>query len=176
MLSKMIVLFIFFASFVSAEELSTEKKKSLMEQVEKVKVWAIDKKIIDAVREENKKSKNNELTQDKWEKLSVLDPIVRDFEKNSAAELLKTHKTDSISEIFLNSADGKKVAFLAKTTNWSHKGKPKHEQPMKGNVWIGKVEVDESSGKTQIQVSVPVVDAGKNIGSLTVGFNVSELK
>ncbi|MCK6597962.1 MAG: hypothetical protein L6Q37_06325 [Bdellovibrionaceae bacterium] len=137
MLSKMIVLFIFFASFVSAEELSTEKKKSLMEQVEKVKVWAIDKKIIDAVREENKKSKNNELTQDKWEKLSVLDPIVRDFEKNSAAELLKTHKTDSI---------------------------------------IGKVEVDESSGKTQIQVSVPVVDAGKNIGSLTVGFNVSELK
>jgi hypothetical protein len=80
-----------------------------------------------------------------------------------------------VSEAFVSGADGGKVAFLGKTSNWSHKGKPKHDQPMSGKTWQGQVEVDESSGLQQVQVAVPVLDGGKPIGSLVVGLSVGKL-
>ena len=46
---------------------------------------------------------------------------------------------------------------------------------MAGKTWQGAVEVDESTGTQQIQVAVPVMDGGKAIGSLVVGFAVSKL-
>ena len=67
-------------------------------------------------------------------------------------------------------------ALLSKTSSWSHKGKAKHDDPMAGKTWIGEIETDESTGAQQIQVAVPVMDAGKAVGSLCVGFTVSKLK
>jgi hypothetical protein len=46
---------------------------------------------------------------------------------------------------------------------------------MTGKNWQGPVEVDESSGQQQLQVSVPVLDGGKPIGSLVVGLSVTKL-
>jgi hypothetical protein len=69
------------------------------------------------------------MTQDKWKGLSILDPFVRSFTKNEAADFLKSKKSDIVNEAFLSGSDGLKVASLAKTTNWSHKGKPKHDVP-----------------------------------------------
>ena len=37
-------------------------------------------------------------------------------------------------------------------------GKPKHDVPMTGKSWQGPVEIDESSGIQQLQISVPVLD------------------
>ena len=115
------------------------------------------------------------MTQEKWKGASVLDPFVRSFTKNAAAEFLKAKRSESLSEAFLSGADGTKVAFLTKPTNWSHKGKAKHDEPMSGKVWQGAVEVDESTGQQQVQVGVPVLDGEKPIGSLVVGFSVSKL-
>lgn len=165
-----------FTGICLSEELTPEKKKALQAQIEIIKSWTTDTKFVELVKNANSHPKLPDMTQEKWDKLNILDPIVREFNKNEGGQLLKKYKSEMVAEAFLNSADGKKIAFLAKPTNWSHKGKDKHEDPMKGKVWIGKIEVDESSGKTQIQVSVPVEDAGKPIGSLTVGLNVSELK
>ena len=78
--------------------------------------------------------------------------------------------------MFINAAEGYKVGFLAKTSFWNHKGKSKHDDPMSGKVWIGKIEVDDSSGTQQVQVAVPVLDGDKPIGSLTVGFAIAKLK
>jgi hypothetical protein len=165
-----------FSSLTLGEELSVEKKTALNKQIEIIKSWTSDKQLIDIVKKANTENKFQDMTQEKWEKLNILDPFVRDFNKNEAGLLLKKYKSELVSEAFLNRADGKKIGFLAKTSNWSHKGKDKHEDPMKGKVWIGKIEVDESSGKTQIQVGVPVQDEGKSIGSLVIGLNINELK
>jgi hypothetical protein len=113
------------------------------------------------------------MTQAKWARLSVLDPFVRAFTRNAAALALKAKKAEDVSEMFVSSADGLKVAFISKTTNWSHKGKPKHEVPMTGRTWQGPIE---STGIQQIQVAVPVLDGGKPIGSLVVGLAVSRLR
>ena len=96
--------------------------------------------------------------------------------QNAAAEFIKSKRTDVITEAFLSSADGTKVAFLAKPSNWTHKGKPKHDVPMSSKVWQGDVEVDDSTGFEQVQVAVPVLDGGKPIGSLIVGLNIGKLK
>ena len=72
-------------------------------------------------------------------------------------------------------AKGGKVGFLNKPTSWSHLGKPKHDVPMSGHVWQGKLELDKSSGARQIQIAVPVLKDNQPIGSLVVGISLSDL-
>lgn len=163
---------------VSAEELSKEQNDALKLKIELVKKWAEDATLVSSVKKVNAEGQADfkDMTQDKWKELPVLDPKVRSLTKNEAAEALKKLKDDSVSEAFLSAADGTKVAFLSKTSNWSHKGKGKHDDPMNNKSWIGKVETDESTGSLNIQVAVPVLDGGKPIGSLCVGFAVAKLK
>lgn len=169
MLSSLIVTSAF------AEALTPEQTTALNKQVEEFKKVAADSKVVDAVKAAAS-ADYKDMTQDKWKELPVLDPKVRYFSKTPAAEFLKTKKIDMVTEIFVNAADGTKVAFLSKTSNWSHKGKPKHDEPMAGKTWQGGIEMDESTGLKSIQVAIPVMDGGKAIGSMTVGFSVTKLK
>ena len=146
-------------------------------KLQEIQGWAADAAIVGAVRAYNagKSPEAAAMDQNKWSSVSVIDPLVRGLTRNPAAEFLKGKKGEGVSEAFLSGADGGKVAFLGKPTNWSHQGKPKHQQPMSGKIWQGEVEVDESSGLQQVQVAVPVLDGGKPIGSLVVGLSVGML-
>jgi hypothetical protein len=161
----------------AGEGLAPAVQARLDAQVKVVQGWAADPVLIQAVQAHNSRAATEGagMTQEKWKSLTVLDPLVRAFTRNEAASFLKHNQTEMISEAFLSGSDGSKVAFLAKTTNWSHQGKPKHEFPMKGEIWQGPVEVDESTGVQQVQVSVPIQMGGKPIGSLVVGFVLSKL-
>jgi hypothetical protein len=147
-------------------------------QVQVIKTWAANPAIVAAVKAANASPspESAAMTQDKWAGLSVLDPAVRAYAKNAAADFLKSQKTEVVAEAFVSAANGNKVAFLSKPSNWCHKGKPKHDQPMTGKIWQGAVEVDESSGIQSVQVAVPVMDAGKPAGSLVVGLALAKLK
>jgi hypothetical protein len=162
----------------AAETLTAEQQTALTKQVEELKKLASDPKVVEAVKAVNTAALADykDMTQDKWKELPVLDPKVRYFSKTPLAEYLKTKKNDMMTEMFVSAADGTKVAFLSKTTNWSHKGKPKHDDPMAGKTWQGSVEMDESTGAKSIQVSVPVMDGGKAIGSMVTGFSTTKLK
>lgn len=173
-----IILSSFIVTAAMAESLSPEQTNALNKQMEEFKKVATDSKIVDAVKSANATplADYKDMTQDKWKDLPVLDPKVRYFSKTPAAELLKSKKNDMVTEIFLNAADGTKVAYLSKTSNWSHKGKAKHDDPMAGKTWQGGIEVDESTGLKSIQVAFPVMDSGKVIGTMTVGLSVTKLK
>ncbi len=147
-------------------------------RIEAIKAWAADPAVVAGVKALNAETPADyaAMTQEKWAQLSVLDPFVRTFTKNDAAAVLKAKKTPEVTEAFVSTADGRKVAFLGKTTNWSHKGMPKHEVPMAGRTWQGPVETDGSTGVQQIQIAVPVFDGNKPIGSLVVGLSVSKLR
>jgi len=147
-------------------------------EMPKIKALAAEPAILAAVKAPNAglTAAEQAMTQEKWKSLTLLDPFVRAYSKNPAGEVLKAKKTEAVSEAFASGADGVKVAFLSKPTNWSHKGKPKHDVPMTGQSWQGEVEVDESTGLQQIQVSVPVLDGSTPIGSLVVGLSISKLK
>jgi len=163
---------------VRAEDLDAATQTKVTAKIEQLKTWAADAAIVKAVKAQNENLPADlaGMTQDKWKAAGILDPVVRGLTKNDAAGVLKAKKTDSVSEAFISAADGTKVAFLNKTSNWSHKGKAKHDVPMTGKTWQGAVEVDDSTGIRQIQVAVPVVEGDKAIGSLVVGLDLGKLK
>ena len=167
-----------FTPVVRAEDLDAATQAKVTAKIEAIKTWAADATIVKAVKAQNEKmpAELADMNQDKWKGLGILDPLVRSFTKNEAAGVIKAKKTDSVSEAFLSAADGTKIAFLTKPSNWSHKGKPKHDVPMSGKTWQGAVEVDESTGLRQVQVAVPVLDGDKAIGSLVVGLDLTKLK
>lgn len=157
--------------------LTPEQQTNVDAKVKAIQEWSADAKIVAAVKDYNANpaAEAKAMTNDKWKTLTLLDPFVRSLAKNELAEHLKAKKDDAMTEIFVSGADGGKVAFLAKTSSWTHKGKEKHDQPMAGKTWQGAVEVDESTGKQQIQVSVPVLDGATSIGSIVIGLGVAKL-
>lgn len=161
-----------------AEPLAPEIQAKIDARIAAIATWAADPVIVDAVRAQNSAASADytAMTQEKWRALTVLDPFVRSFSKNAAGQFLKSKRDDVVTEAFLSAANGWKVACIAKPTNWSHKGKDKHDVPMSGKNWQGPVELDESSGQQQVQVAVPVLDGGKPIGSLVVGLSLSKIK
>jgi len=142
-----------------------------------IEKWAADPVIVAAVRAQNSAlpAALAQLNQDTWTELNLLDPRVRGLMNNPAGLFLRGKRSDVYSEAFVSAADGTKVGFMAKPTNWSHHGKPKHDLPMQGQRWQGAVEVDASTGVQQIQISVPVLDEGHPIGSLVVGLSLRGL-
>ncbi|MBN8218273.1 MAG: PDC sensor domain-containing protein [Spirochaetes bacterium] len=160
----------------SGEPLDAALQAKVEQKLAAIKSWGSDSAIIEGVRKHNAGLADGlkGLDNDKWKAIGGQDDLVRGLTRNAVAERLKALKDPTISECFVSGADGKKVAFLSKTTSWSHAGKAKHEQPMAGKIWIGPVEVDESSGVKQVQVAFPVLD-GKAIGSVVVGLNLARL-
>jgi hypothetical protein len=165
------------SQIASAAALEPALQAKVAAKIKEIQGWAADPAIVGTVKTYNagKSPEAAAMDQAKWTATSVIDPFVRGLTKNPAAEVLKAKKGDVVSEAFISGADGGKVAFLGKPTNWSHKAKPKHEQPLMGKTWQGDVEVDESSGLQQLQVAVPVLDGGKPIGSLVVGLSIGKL-
>lgn len=160
---------------VFAEALEPDQQAKLDAKVAELKAWSTAPAIVAAVKAHNAKPEHPEYTNDSWKTLTVLDPAVRAFQQNAATTWIKTKKGDAVTEAFVSGADGAKVAFLSKPSSWTHKGKPKHDKPMTGKTWQGEIEVDASTGARQIQVAVPVLDGGKAIGSIVVGFSVAKL-
>jgi hypothetical protein len=162
---------------LKADEISPDVQAKIDHWIAEAKQWAADPEIVKAVVAQNAQLPAGfaEMTQEKWESLTDNDPFVRALTRNAAAQLLRAKRTDEITEAFLSDGNGLKVAFLTKTTNWSHKGKPKHEVPMAGKPWQGKLELDKSSGARQVQVSVPVLEGEKPVGSLVIGVSLSAL-
>jgi hypothetical protein len=160
-----------------AQQLSPAAMSKVQAKANQLQAWSADPAIVSAVKAHNAAppAEYKDMTQQKWTSLSVLDPLVRAFTKNALGQYLKGLRDAQISECFVSGADGTKVAFLAKTTNWSHRDKDKHKVPMAGRVYIGPAELDESTGLQQVQIGLPVLDGGKPIGSIVVGVAVSKL-
>lgn len=157
----------------SAEvQAKVDKKKA------ELSALSTDPKVVEAVKAYNTTPPPEAvgMTNEKWKALTVISAEVKAFAKNDLATYLKAKKTPEIAEVFVNGSDGGKVAFLSKTSSWTHKGKPKHDNPMANKAWTGDIEMDESSGKQSVQFSIPVLDAGKPIGSIVIGLSVADLK
>ena len=160
-----------------SQTIPPEVKVNLDKKAKQLQAWSTDAVIVAAVKAHNSNppAEDKAMTNEKWSRLTVLDPYVRSFSKNPLGVYLKTKKDDAISECFVSGADGTKVAFLSKTTSWSHADKDKHKVPMTGKTYIGPIALDESTGLQQIQVGLPVLDKGKPIGSVVIGITVSKL-
>jgi hypothetical protein len=160
------------------QALSPELKGKVEARLRVLQAWSADPAIVAAVKAHNANppAEAQGMTNERWKSLTILDPLVRSFTRNQLGQYLKSKKDEQINECFVSGADGGKVAFLSKTSSWSHKDKPKHAVPMSGKTWTGPVEVDESTGQQQVQIGIPVLDGQKPIGSIVVGLAVTKLR
>ncbi len=159
------------------QSLTGEQKAKIESYLKDFGALGSDPVVVKAVRDFNAAPpvEAKGMTEAKWASLSVLSPEVKVFAKNALADYLKTKRTPVMAELFVSGANGSKVAFFAKTTNFNHAGKPKHDVPMSGKTWTGPPQLDESSGKVSVQVSFPVLDGAKPIGSIVIGLDLSKL-
>lgn len=165
------------APVMAQQELTADQKAKIETKLKQISVWGTDAAVVKAVKSHNTNppAEFKDMTQEKWKALTMVSPEVKSLTKNELGLWIKSKKDSTMAEVFISGADGAKVAFTNKTTSWIHKGKPKHDVPMTGKSWTGKPELDESTGQTLVQISVPVLDAGKPIGSIVVGLAVSKL-
>lgn len=142
--------------------------------------WAADPTVVSAVRAQNRKGPMAGVDNSKWKSMRRSDPDVRKFQTSDVGQFLRNRQRETegaITEVFLNAAKGEKVAFGEKTTSYIHAGMAKHDVPLKtGRPWQGEPGFDESTQTYAIQISVPVLDGGRPIGSLVAGVNVSHLR
>jgi hypothetical protein len=156
-----------------------EPQSKLNSVIKQLQLLSADPQVVSAVKTYNSTTPSAEakaMTNEKWHSLTLFDPFVRGIGKDSLSEYLKTKRDDEIAKIFVSGADGGKVGFDAKTEHWTHKGMPKHEVPMSGKEWVGTIKLDDSTGLQMLQVGLPVLDAGKPIGSIVFGLRADKLR
>ena len=176
--SSIAVGILFIAGAAFGQTVTPELRAKVEAKAAQLKSLSTDPIVISAVKAHNANppAEDKAMTNEKWTKLTILDPYVRGFSKNSLGAYLKSRKDDQIAELFVSSADGTKVAFLAKTSSWSHAGKDKHQVPMTGKLYVGAPAMDDSTGQQLVQIGLPVLDGGKPIGSIVVGLATSKLQ
>jgi hypothetical protein len=158
-------------------ELTAEQKSKVDSLISLMSELGRDPKVVAAVKAQNTQLPEvlKGVDETKWKELTVESPELIAVSKNELAGYLRGRIHHTVIELFINDAEGRKVTLFAKTTNWNHKGKAKHDVPMKGKFWNGPIEVDESTKQLQVQGSFPVFDGSKAIGSVVLGFWLPKL-
>ncbi len=152
--------------------------------------WIDDPIIVDAVNKQN--LVNADLSQADIDQLdqnwraqagSGSGPMIDDILSSKLSAYLKTVQDDAnglITEIFVMDNKGLNVGQSSVTSDyWQGDESKWQESYLKGPtaLFIDDVELDDSSQRFQVQVSVPVVDpaSGKAVGAVTFGIDAEGL-
>jgi len=158
--------------------------KSVTDLAPSLKELGNDAILVAAVKAQNAKGMSLDSIKkaDKeWMGATSVTPFMKSLMENDAASTLKKFESSKpyFEEIFLMDSQGANVAMTNKTSDYWQGDEAKFTDSYKGGagaVHIGKVKFDKSVQAYLVQVSVPVMDAGKAIGAITIGINVDELE
>lgn len=157
--------------------------KSVMALVPTLKQWGSNPTLVAAVKEQNARGISLDTikkTDKEWMAATSVTPFMKAMMENKAARELEKLESSKpyFDEIFLMDNQGANVAMTNKTSDYWQGDEDKFIDSYKGGqgaVHVGKVKFDKSSQAYLVQVSVPVMDAGKAIGAITIGINMDEL-
>lgn len=151
---------------------------------EQIKGWVNNATVIDAIKAQNEKhaglsESDIDALDKKWRAGDVM--LIDGVLKSDISDYLKKVQNDSeglYTEIFVMDNKGLNVGQSDKTSDyWQGDESKWQETYLVGSdaIHISDVEEDESSQIFQMQISLPVVDAGHVIGAVTVGVNAEML-
>jgi hypothetical protein len=157
---------------------------SVKDLVPDLQTWGTDPVPVAAVKDRNGTAEaldEVKATDAEWIAYTGVSEFMHTLMNNAAAEELKKLEKSKpyFTELFLMDHLGANVAMTNKTSDYWQGDEPKFTESFKdgaGAVHVGKVKFDESAQTYLVQVSVPVMDAGKAIGAITVGVNLDELE
>ena len=183
-ITTILTAFTIFALTVVAPAHSEEKvPQAVHDLVPTLKTWGSNPVLVNAVKAQNAKGMSLDTikaTDTKWIKTTGVDAFMNSLMTNAAAAELKKLEASKpyFLELFLMDNQGANVAMTDKTSDYWQGDEAKFTKSYKdgaGGIDIGKVKFDKSTQAYLVQVSVPVMDAGKAIGALTIGINLDEL-
>jgi len=170
------------ASAADEPSMDEEIKAALGKQIEMVKQLAMNELIVKATRTQN----NENLTlatikqrDEEWKATDELTEFKESLQKNTIGQFFKSKvewSSSIYSEIFLTDNQGANVAAYPATADYWQGDEEQWTAAFNrgsGQVFIGPVELDESTGIRAVQISAPVLDAGKTIGVLILGVKLS---
>jgi hypothetical protein len=140
--------------------------------------------IIEAVKAENAKGKSMDeikAMDEKWKNTAGVADFMRSLMDSACGKHIREFQKSQpyFSEIFVMDNQGANVAMTDKTTDYWQGDEAKFQKSFNngaGAVFVDEVEFDESTQTYLVQVSVPVMDGDKAIGSITFGIDVEQVK
>ena len=107
--------------------------------------------------------------------------LIREVTTNKVAQYFqrRVENNSAIDEVFLTDNQGANVAAYPPTSDYWQGDEEKWTASYnRGNgvVFIGPLEFDDSTQKTQVQISAPVISQDETIGVLVLGVSVDYLQ
>lgn len=143
-----------------------------------------DPVIVEAVKEENAKSKTLAQIQEmdaKWKATPGIADYMQAIMESACGKHLREIQNSQpyYSEIFVMDNQGANVAMTDKTSDYWQGDEAKFQKSFNGGagaVFVDDVEFDDSSQTYLVQVSVPVKDGDTVIGAITFGIDVDKIE
>ena len=174
------------ASTVTAQQdISESELEALLSvKVRTVQHMALNPLLVRAARQQNASGLTAEevARRDKaWRASKELTPFKLSLQTSPAGRFLKQQikRNKSFNEAFLTDNQGANVAAFPATSDYWQGDEEKWSESFnggKGRIFIGALELDESTDTVAVQVSAPVLDRGKTIGVLVVGVTINYLQ
>lgn len=186
--SKLMLILVLFPvqTVVGQAQLSdTELRDLLKIKIRTVQHMALNPTVVRAVRRQNSETLSvGEIKErDKnWSGTDELTTFKRSLQENTAGRFLRRHvsrEDASFNEAFLTDNQGANVAAYPATSDYWQGDEDKWAESFnegEGQVFLGDLELDESTQTYAVQVSAPVLDRGRTIGVLVVGVTLDYLE
>ncbi|MCP4764720.1 MAG: hypothetical protein GY875_00440 [Gammaproteobacteria bacterium] len=106
--------------------------------------------------------------------------LIREITRNDVARYFqrRVENNEAIGEVFLTDNRGANVAAYPATSDYWQGDEDKWTLSYNngnGEVFIGPLEYDDSTRKTQVQISAPIISNDETIGVLVLGVSVDYL-
>ena len=163
---------------------TSELEELLKVKVRTVQHMALNPLLVRAVRQQNASGLTPEeiSRRDKaWTSTEELTPFKLSLQTSPAGQFLKqqVQRSSSFNEAFLTDDQGANVAAYPATSDYWQGDEDKWTESFNGGagrIYIGALELDESTNTVAAQISAPVLDRGETIGVLVVGVTINYLQ
>jgi len=154
---------------------------ALEKQIEVVKQLAGNDLVVEATRAQNKEGLSLATIKrrdEEWKATNELTEFKESLQTSDVGQLFKNKidwSSSVYNEIFLTDNQGANIAAYPATGDYWQGDEEKWTAAFNhgaGQVFVGPIELDESTGVHAVQISAPVSDGGKTIGVLIVGVKL----
>ena len=176
------VLSLVLASTAFAQSAQTTQK-TLDREGAKLRAWGLDKTLVALVKDQNNKRvplAQLKTLDEQWA-AGRNDELVRRIITGPCSDYLRklASANAAYGETFLMDNQGALVCATQKTTDYYQGDELKWQRAFndgKGAVFIDRPRFDDSSSRDLAQISVPVMENGRAIGTVTIGVRFIKLQ
>ena len=159
-------------------------ESALALKIRTVRHMALNPTLVRAVRRQNaQRISGDEIAErdEAWQAADGMTQFKWSLQQSRAGRFLRdrVNADASYNEAFLTDRKGANVAAFPPTSDYFQGDEEKWSASFnegQGKVFIGPVELDDSTGVRAVQISAPVIDKGRTIGVLVVGITFDHIE